>query len=214
MKTKVYTFQIEYSELSISEFMERYHFENKDISMVEAIGRFLTEYIHIQAGVITKDDETVCMVTLRKAFDDFEELLARQEKILMSYCAECFGMEFLSKAYEKISHLNKEETGYYLTNYHFLELEILNEERYKSFGKQVGIYLDNGMIKPLKSVVYTAEYSKVKPNSCIDCSKCDNINCSFRDTKNAIEESQVRERIYEQVKYSYGAKRIFGEEEI
>ena len=125
METENYTFSFQYEELEIGHFIKRYHFDEKDRQLAEAVGRFLAEFTVVQAGICYLPQNITCAVTLGIKFDKLAELAA--EHLLLSYCIECYGMEFLSKAYEKINILSFQKTGKWIWAYHFLEEEDIEE---------------------------------------------------------------------------------------
>ena len=212
METENYTFSFQYEELEIGHFIKRYHFDEKDRHLAESVGRFLTEFTTVQAGICYLPQSIRCAVTLGNSFDQLAELTA--EHLLLSYCIECYGMEFLSKAYEKINLLSFQKTGKWIGSYHFLEEEEMEgPEEVLDLLYRTGVTWEQGMLRPLKSVIFTAEYKESKEESgCDHCTRCGNVTCTFR--KDA-EEKNKREKIVNTMdlgreKYSYGISNIFG----
>lgn len=212
METENYTFSFQYEELEIGHFIKRYHFDEKDRQLAEAVGRFLAEFTVVQAGICYLPQNITCAVTLGSKFDKLAELAA--EHLLLSYCIECYGMEFLSKAYEKINVISFQKTGKWIGAYHFLEEEDIEEtETALSILAKAGVTWEQGMLRPLKSVIFTAEYTENKEESgCDHCTQCGNVTCTFRKE---AEEKNKREKIENTMDlgreiYSYGISNIFG----
>ncbi len=204
-------FQIAYRELDMNGFMKRYHFAQQDFEMAEAAARFLSEMTKVEIWLFEEEDGVVCAATLGRRYDDLAGLVAESGNLLLSYCMECLGMEFLSKAYEKINDTVHESKGFWLSKYHFLEEKDFLQRRDILCG--TGVEWKNGMIRPLKSVVFHADYRTQKEDEgCHDCSNCENITCSFRkmiEHKNKLYEN-VDNRKRSAKAYSYGVTAIFG----
>lgn len=212
MQTEIFSFSIGYEELGIENFIDRYHFDKKDKELVASTGRFLTELVRVEAGICYLPEKAVCAVTLGTAFDQIAELTAGH--LLLSYCIDCYGMEFLSRAYEKLNEHAFEQRGKWIGTYHFLGEE--NEEELQSALKELGgisIVWGKGMLHPLKSVVFMAEYKgKREESGCDYCRQCGNVTCNFR--KN-VETENKKEKIVDTIDlgngiYSYGISNIFG----
>lgn len=208
-----YSFLIEYEELDMKQFISRYHFEKKDEALLAATGRFLAELITVQAAVRYLEEGVECVVTLGKDFDRLSELVA--EQLLLSYCVECMGMEFLSKSYEKINELVFHETGKWIGDFYFLGEGGMKEiEESHEIVRDLCVEWKNGMLHPLKSVVFTANYKERKEeNECGHCEQCKNVTCSFRKTpklKNKMNQN-VNTTILEKARCSYGISHIFRE---
>ena len=72
----------------------------------------------------------------------------------------------------------------------------------------------NGMLHPLKSVIFTAEYKEKREDSgCHKCELCENVTCSFRQVvqKPARRKNKVENDVSNTV-YSYGIAHIFGKQ--
>lgn len=214
MRYKKYLFPIEKESIGTDIFFKRYHFEETDRELLDATGRFLTEMITVEAGMIYQEEKVVCVVTLGSLFDRLSELVAESGHLLLAYSMECFGMELLSKAYEKMNELVYQETGRWMGEYHFLGQENPGEiQQSLAAFPNLAIAWEKGMLYPLKSVIFTAEYKEKREQSgCHSCEQCDNVTCSFRKV---IKEQGRRKRMIDQGKingsaYSYGVSRIFG----
>lgn len=208
------SFKIAYEEICMDSFLKRYHFEEKDKILLDAVCRFLTEVVEVEAGILLKDEQAVCIVTLGKRYDELSNLIVDAGHLLLSYSLECFGMEFLSEAYKKINEMVSEKKGKWLGVYHFLGNEDLHliEEDLSKF-HNISVSWKKGMLHPLKSVMFTAPYVKEEEKACCDsCEHCENITCSFRkivEHKNKLYEN-VDNRKRSARAYSYGVAAIFG----
>lgn len=192
-------YKIAYHELDMEGFIKRYHFARQDFEMIKATARFLCEITKVETWFLERTDGIICAVTLGRQYDGAAGLVADSGNLLLSYCMECLGMEFLSGGYEKINDTVHERKGVWLSRFDFLgEEDFLQIE---DFFPRTGVEWENGMLRPLKSVVFKADYrSEKEDEGCHDCSNCGNITCSFRKI---IERKSARA-------YSYGAATIFG----
>lgn len=211
MYVKAYTFPVGKEDISIDNFIKRYHFDENDEELIKSTDIFLAGIITIIAVVCYRQENLVCAVTLGKRYDELEAIVEESGNLLLSYCMECMGMELLSKAYVKINEAVFRETGKWMGEYHFPDSDILKVENEltKVLGEK-GIYWKKGMLHPLKSVLFTAEYKKNKTESgCHNCERCDNLTCSFRE-KAALRGPVKRdEKIVDRSRsYSYGISRI------
>ncbi|MDD6072456.1 MAG: hypothetical protein PUC12_16840 [Clostridiales bacterium] len=210
------SFKIAYEEICMDSFLKRYHFEEKDRMLLDAVCRFLTEVVEVEAGILLKDEQAVCIVTLGKRYDELSNLIVDAGHLLLSYSLECFGMELLSRAYKRIDEMVLEKVGKQLGEYKFLgdkELENMEEGLFEIHN--IPVHWENGMLHPLKSVIFTASYRKEGEKAgCNSCEQCENITCSFRkvvERKNKLYEN-VDNRKRSAKAYSYGASMIFGGE--
>lgn len=218
-----HTYKIAYEELDVTGFMQRYHFDKQDLEMVQAAMRFLSEITQVEVWILDKKSGVLCAATLGRRYDELEALVAESGNLFLSYCMECIGMEFLSKGYEKINETVQEQKGLWLSKFSFLDEENMAEKEVQELfcmvlsesGKmeREGVEWKNGMLKPLKSVIFRAEYRNQKEEGvCTDCSGCENITCSFRKfmtRKNKLYEN-VDNRKRSAKAYSYGVTTIFG----
>lgn len=210
------SFKIAYDEINLNAFLQRYHFEEKDRKLLDAVCRILTEVVDVEAGILLKAEEAVCIVTLGKRYDELSDLAMDAGHLLLSYSLECFGMELLSRAYERIDEMVFDKVGKRLGEYNFLgDKDLENMEECLSEFHGIPVHWDNGMLHPLKSVMFTASYRKEGERTrCNSCEQCENITCSFRkivERKNKLYEN-VDNRKRSAKAYSYGASMIFGGE--
>ena len=210
MCIKCYEFIMEAQELLTQDFWERYHFEEKDWELAGAAARFLCGMVKIRAAVENRGDHAVCAVTLGGGYDELEDVVERSGNLFLAYCVECLGMEFLEQAYERINQAVHDEQGKWLGNYHFLE-----EMQEEPVCGACGITMKKGMLHPLKSVVYRAQYQRERTGSGHVCGSCEHISCPFRKSSESREKAALQERQRERVKelfpYSYGVSHLMGD---
>lgn len=211
MYVKVYTFLVGDEEISTENFIKRYHFDENDKELIKSTGIFLAGVITITAVICYQQERMVCAVTLGKRYDELEALVEESGNLLLSYCMECVGMEFLSKAYAKMNEAVFQETGKWMGEYCFLDSDKLDIPKELEMElEEEGIRWKNGMLHPLKSVLFTAEYRENKTESgCHSCEQCNNLTCSFRELSALRIPVDRNEKIIDKSRiYSYGISRI------
>lgn len=214
MKKKSYA--IAFGEWNIDSFVERYHFALTDKELLRAMAQIVFETMKVQIAYEEKETGIVAIATLGKAYDALEDVMLISEQLMLSYSMECLSMELLSQGYERLNESVHQERGQWLSVFHFLEEEEMRQlpERNQLLDA-VDVDGSGIMMKPLKSVMFQADYVSVKQQSgCHDCSHCNNKTCSFRQV---LEEKKQQYHDVEQRKeqakaYSYGAAMIFGGE--
>lgn len=220
MNCKKYIFTIEQNDITIEHFIKRYHFDEKDRELLLATGRFLSELNTVEAWIAYNDDRVVCTATLGDKYDRLLDVVAESQHLLLAYSMECFAMEFLSKTYEKMNETVFQETGKWMGEYHFLGDEDFHdiEKHLQEFSdnglSEHALSWENGMLHPLKSVIFTAEYKEKREDSgCHSCELCENVTCSFRQVvqKPPRRKNKVEVDVSNKV-YSYGIAHIFGKQ--
>ena len=220
MNCRKYIYTIEQNEITIEHFIKRYHFDEKDRELLLATGRFLSELNTVEAWIAYNDDRVVCTATLGDKYDRLLDVVVKSQHLLLAYSMECFAMEFLSKTYEKMNETLFQETGKWMGEYHFLgEQDFQDIEKYlKEFSdsglSEHALSWKNGMLHPLKSVIFTAEYKEKREDSgCHSCELCENVTCSFRQVvqKPPRRKNKVEVDVSNTV-YSYGITHIFGKQ--
>lgn len=216
MNYKKYVYKIEQNVITIEQFIRRYHFEDKDKELLLATGRFLSEINEVEAWIGYGKDQVTCIATLGERYDRLLDVVMESQHLLMAYSLECFAMEFLSKTYERMNETVYEETGKWMGEYHFIGDEemikkIVCGKNLEGDSSALSVSWEKGMLRPLKSVIFTAEYrDKREESGCYDCEKCDNLTCTFRQiiTKNVRKPREVNVDA-KSVAYSYGISQIF-----
>ena len=84
MVTEQFSCVIEYKEIKMPEFMERYHFEKKDMEMIISCVRFVCEVIRVEMIIGYEEKSAVCAVTLGEKYDKLSDVVA--ENLLLAYC--------------------------------------------------------------------------------------------------------------------------------
>ena len=135
---------------------------------------------------------------------------------MLAYAMECFGMEYLSKSYEKLNEIVLTETGKWMGIYRFLgEGDIEMIKRCLCAVEKMPVTWKEGMLRPLKSVIFEAPLKEHKVESgCHNCEQCENVTCSFREVmqEGRKRKEKILEAAKEQRVYSYGISRIFTKE--
>ena len=222
MDIRTYKFSISADDNLVKNFIKRYHFDEKDTSLVEAVAVFAGEIIRVTSAICYEEQRVICAATLGEQYDILISMAEEAGNLLLSYCLECFGMELLSKAYERLNEKVYAETGKWLGVYRFLDmnsLEVSEQESRAAEGEDGGAFqavMDaggiswrKGMLHPMKSVLFTAEYKLDKDESgCHSCEQCDSLTCSFRQT--IRRKAECAEKISSMTRnvYSYGISRI------
>lgn len=183
MCMKCCSFSIGADEIVVENFIKRYHFEEKDKDLIRSAGIFLAGIVKVESAVVYQETGVVCAITLGRHYDELESITEASGNLLLTYCMECLGMEFLNRAYEKVNGTVFEEKGKWLGGYRFFDsMDVEQEGWLQSICEACGISFQNGMMRPLKSVIFTAEYKEDKNGSGHDCSSCENLSCDFRKT--------------------------------
>lgn len=194
-------------------FMERYHFEKKDYDRIVSVGRFLAECVQVKAAIAYDENCVYCAVTLGKLYDRIEDVVEDSDNLFLAYGIECLAMEMLTTAYGRMNRAVHERTGRWMGPYRFPD--VLQEEKdtaYLQVMQHLGIKVRSGMMHPLKSVVFSAEYRLQEEEGCHDCVHCANVTCPFRysvqQSNKKWTDGDTSER--KAAVYSYGISHILG----
>lgn len=217
MLVRKYSFKIDSNNILLEDFMKRYHFDASDYDLIKSVKLFLAELVTVEVGIQFLPERIVCATTLGKCFDQLENVVEETKNLMLSYCMECFAMEFLSKSYERINEFVYKETGKWLGAFDFLDEKNFKEisfflEQFEDFP----VSWKQGMLHPLKSVFFLAEYkSERQKNGCMNCEQCNHYACEFRNIehKKYKKDDLIKNINTRKATYSYGISRIFGGEE-
>lgn len=175
------SFSIGADEIAVENFIKRYHFGQNDKELVQSAAVFLAGIVQVDAAIGYEDNGVTCAVTLGKHYDELAGIAEDSGNLLLSYCIECLGMEFLASAYEKISETVFTATRKWLGDYRFLDVvDIEKDQSLFPICEAGGIQFEKGMLHPLKSVVFTAGYKEEKSGAGHDCGNCENAGCDYR----------------------------------
>ncbi|MBQ3796752.1 MAG: hypothetical protein II842_10795 [Butyrivibrio sp.] len=187
-------------EACFGDFVKRYHFEEKDKKDILRLYRKVQPRVHAEFHyVIEKNDRTasgsdwnresqmaLVVMTLGRAFDEFQEGILQGEDIRGAYIVDCLGLEFMWAAYEEIDKKLFELTGLYAGNYIYAgdcELPITEMPKLmKKLGQKQVTCNEAYALIPKKSVVFEVPLTKVKKKKYARCEACSNENCSIRQT--------------------------------
>lgn len=172
MDTIYDSFRIEKSAVNMDAFLGRYHFAEADREQLWGLWCVLTELLAVNAAAVVAPDgkRAVCLVTLGERYDRLSELVEESGNLLMSFGMECFGMELLSTAYDRLEKHVEEKTGFVPAGREFPDAEqlfgqsgfsadwadktVMTGSVTEAF-RRLGIVWGEGMLHPQKSVLYT-----------------------------------------------------------
>ena len=193
----------------LSDFIRRYHFEEKDIPEISRLYRQVKPRVHAEFHyVITKDTDirhaetmsapdeknssgsernsALVLVTLGQAFDEYQESYLDKGDIHKGYILDCIGLELLWAAYDEIDKKVHELTGKFLGNYTFAgddDLPITELPRLMNvLGQKMVTYNEAYVLIPKKSVVYKAPLLNEEIRKYARCAACSNMKCAMRET--------------------------------
>ena len=192
--------KVSLDEGCISDFIRRYHFEEKDkndiLRLYRQIGpRVHAEFHYVIEKIEEPDDDSdkcgaseqaVIVVTLGQAFDEYQESLLSKGDIHRGYMLDCIGLELLWAAYDEIDQKIHELTGKYVGNYTFAgdnNLPMSEVPRLMNLlGQKIITYNEAYALIPKKSVLFTAPLLTEKIQKYARCASCSNAKCAMRQT--------------------------------
>lgn len=198
------------SQQELEEAGRRYHFD------VNKMPEFITNYKKLQPMIHAvgcyriidqngkkpdKDSFSLCgnekgmaaaVITLGKAFDDYQDSCLRKQDIDKAYQIECLGMEILTKAYCSFNLFLHEELNLWPGEYRYpgsnfaleqttLILEILSQKQVSCNSAYV--------MNPRKSVAFVVPLYEEQMQNAQTCEKCDNVNCLYRKNTESEQDS-------------------------
>ncbi|MDD6812132.1 MAG: hypothetical protein PUD93_09745 [Lachnospiraceae bacterium] len=205
MKREELVLQLEREKYT--EIMERYHFSESDLPMLEMVGNYLLQEIKPEMFYECAAMVYV-VVSLGESVDKLQNRYTEEGNLLEAYMVECISMELLTQAYERTGEIIYRDTGKWLSGFDFLGEKYplsLMEDIFEVLQPE-GICFNHAyMLTPKKTVVFVSQLQKERKNSmCYICSQCSNYNCINRlneSTKNVNRNM------------TYGYQRIFGKKE-
>ncbi|MCD7825717.1 MAG: hypothetical protein LUH14_07150 [Clostridiaceae bacterium] len=221
--------KVELAERELWGLLNRYHFQEKDFSLLQSFYLAALPLLHAKAYYLWKqkdesslhakayylwkqknepslhDEYLIVFLTLGDAIDELQEIYASRKCLTEAYVLECLALEFLEKAYGEFIRQIQKESGKWAIKIDFLgdtyPIELL-PELYRQFGEMDIRYNEKLVLSPAKSVVFFLPMSEKQAGNggvCRVCDHCGNISCVLR-----------RESIPMQPTYGY--QRIFGQE--
>ena len=189
----------------ISDFIRRYHFEEKDKNDILRLYRQVMPRIHAEFHYVVKESESilgkdnkcevkkdcpkeqaVVIVTLGQAFDEYQENILARGDIHKGYMLDCIGLELLWAAYDEIDRKLHELTDKYVGSYIFAgdnDLPMSEVPRLMSLlGQKVVRYNEAYAMIPKKSVLFVAPLFAESYKKSGRCTYCSNVHCNMRGT--------------------------------
>ena len=179
-------------ENCFSDFIKRYHFNEEDKNEIIKLYRKVHPRVHAIFHHIVEEDENggkvaTVVASLGRAFDEYQNVLVRQQDIHGAYIVDCLGLELLSKAYDQIDVKIHEMTGLYAGGYIYAGSKEFPLEEIpvvmKKLGQKKIRYNEAYMLLPKKSVLFTTKLYDKKQESHSKCAECNAVNCSMRVEK-------------------------------
>ena len=175
-----------------------------------------------------QDRQTVAVAaTLGPGIDRLQEEWCSHSQLLDVYAADCISMEALQSLY-RVVEKELQQQGLYICHYIFTQTGTGTDEKAEGSGdpdkavmagfkSETGQLLEmlsadihltaEGMMQPLKSVVYRGILSENEEERCgTVCGDCSRRDCPF---SRSLHMDNYRETGV--LKYSYGYQRIFGQ---
>ena len=178
--------KVSLDEGCISDFIRRYHFEEKDKNDILRLYRQIEPRVHAEFHYVINDGQAVVIVTLGQAFDEYQESLLSKGDIHRGYMLDCIGLELLWAAYDEIDMKIHERTGKYVGNYTFAgdnNLPMSEVPRLMNMlGQKVITYNEAYALIPKKSVLFTAPLLTERINKYARCASCSNTKCAMRQS--------------------------------
>lgn len=171
------------------DFIKRYHFNQEDKNEIIKLYRKVHPRVHAIFHHIVEEGEdgtkvATVVASLGRAFDEYQNVLVRQQDIHGAYIVDCLGLELLSKAYDEIDKKIHELTGLYTGGYTFAGSPELPLEKIPAIMKKLGQkkirYNEAFVLVPKKSVLFTTKLYDKEQESHSKCAKCNAKNCSMR----------------------------------
>ena len=176
-------------ENCFSDFIKRYHFNEEDKKEIIKLYRKVHPRVHAIFHYIVEDDKesgkvATVVASLGRAFDEYQNVLVRQQDIHGAYIVDCLGLELLSKAYDQIDAKIHEMTGLYTGGYTFAGSKEIPLEELPAIMKKLGQkkirYNEAYVLVPKKSVLFTTRLYEKEQESHSKCAGCNAKNCSMR----------------------------------
>ena len=189
---------------------KRYHFDAQKIPELITNYKKLQPIIHAvgcyrmvdqdEKKHFEKDSFCLCgnergmaaaLITLGKAFDDYQDSCLRGQDIDRAYQMDCLGMELLTKAYQSFDLFLHEETKLWPGEYRYPGSDFALEQTETIFEilsqKQVSCSRACVM-NPRKSVAFVVPLYEEQLQNKGTCEKCDNVSCLYRKDKEKEQE--------------------------
>ncbi len=185
-------------EACFSDFIRRYHFDEKDKPNILRLYRQVMPRVHAAFHYVVLNERQMgkcgcdsagerraaVVVTLGQAFDDFQESFLQKGNIHSAYILDCIGLEILWAAYDEVDKKLFELTGLYAGEYSFpgdfsAPLSRVSEMMGILGQKQV-TFNEAYALTPKKSVVFEVPLLKEKTKKNARCASCCNDKCEMR----------------------------------
>ena len=101
-------------------FIQKYHFTNRDILLMEQLINKINEKIKITLYWKMENSKVYLIYTLGHEIDEIVTSEKKDENLFEYYMVDCLSQELLKKAYEKGEEIIREKTGFWIDNYYFI----------------------------------------------------------------------------------------------
>ena len=184
-------------EACFSDFIRRYHFDEKDKQNILRLYRQVMPRVHAafhyvlvkqpeqgDGADITDDISADVVVTLGQAFDDLQESFLQKGNIHNAYILDCIGLEILWAAYDRVDEKLFELTGLHAGEYRFpgdcsMPLSKV-PGMMRLLGQKQVTYNEAYALTPKKSVVFEVPLFREKKKKNARCANCCNEKCEMR----------------------------------
>lgn len=218
-------------EIELNEHKQRELLEKYRLDSVMSDGHLALLWRQMQqamsAGlwyILPEESIVIAAATLGPGIDRLQEAMEANKRLLDVYAVDCLAMEALQCLYQILAERVRLQ-GYYINKYIFAEID--TKDGYDTgtlldmLGAEIAL-TDEGMMRPLKSVVFTGVLTNDADLACGNlCEQCSNTGCQYRRASYGTDancrmsgllkqKKLIEEREPGVLKYSYGYQRIFG----
>lgn len=168
--------------------IKKYHFEKEAEDRIHRMSSALECKVDIRMEYREGEfryGKVLAGITMGEQADLYRESFLRQDNLTDAYLADCILCEMMMNSYRVFQNRYHKETGRYLSSLKFVgsgEIPLTHlPEALTLLGMKEISCTKNGMLVPLKSVVFYADVSEKDRKECVSvCAMCDNEECGFK----------------------------------